>query len=154
MLVKIVITPKVQEIKNYFKNMTTEIITLFKLRKRQRLKKIFGNAQILIIIISKSVASCIVKSRFLYYSFCQLSLWGAKVEPLSKETSCAFIVNQLASTLLGTTSNLTNAVGGTITGTLGGLGLNVASDKKRSEERVYPAKSGGVSKNTGLLGLF
>lgn len=85
-----------------------------------------------------------------------MSLWGAEVEPSSKETSCAFIVNQLASTLLGTTSNLTNAVGGTLTDTLGGLGLNVASDKKRSDERVYPGKSNGASKpkNTGLLGLF
>lgn len=81
--------------------------------------------------------------------FCQLSLWGANVKPASKDTSCAFIVNQLASTLLQTTSNLTNAVGGTLGGALDGLGL---SDVERDSRKS--SYNGAKKKDGGLLGLF
>lgn len=82
------------------------------------------------------------------------------IKPSSKDVSCKFIVDQLASTLLGTTANLTNA----LTGTLGGLNLlggngNSASNKNNngllgilgSGNRKQNTRDGGGG--GGLLGL-
>lgn len=53
--------------------------------------------------------------------FCQLALWGAFVKPSSKSTSCKFILNQFASSLLTATGDLTSSIGSTLDNTLGGL---------------------------------
>lgn len=54
------------------------------------------------------------KFHLLLLRYCQLALWGALVKPSSKETSCKFIVNQLATSLLTTTGNLTSSIGNTL----------------------------------------
>lgn len=93
--------------------------------------------------------------------FCQLSLWGASIKPSSKSTSCKFILNQLASSLLTATGDLTSSIGNTLDNTLGGLslgknkggvlsnpliGTNKNSDQKNS---AHNNRGGG-----GLLGIF
>ena len=67
-----------------------------------------------------------------------MALWGALVKPSSKDTSCKFIVNQLASSLLGVTGNLTSSLGNTLGNTLGILNLG----GKKDSASVPPAKAG------------
>lgn len=43
--------------------------------------------------------------------YCQMALWGALVKPSSKDISCKFIANQLASSLLTATGELTSSLG-------------------------------------------
>lgn len=106
------------------------------------------------------------------YRFCQLTLWGAPVKPSSKDTSCAFILNQLTSALHDTTGKLTNKLDGTLTGTLGGLNLsgnktdknfkgngnllgNVASNLMQSpNKKTDPSKPNKGGGSGGLLGIF
>lgn len=89
------------------------------------------------------------------FRFCQLSLWGAKVKPSSKETSCKFILNDLTSALLGTTTNLTSSVGETLGGTLGGLGNVLGGGKDQKRRPSVGTPSGSPNKqSSGLLGLF
>lgn len=64
-----------------------------------------------------------------------MALWGALVKPSAKDTSCKFIVNQLASSLLTATGNLTSSLGNT----LGGI-LNLGG--KKNVAPVTPDKSG------------
>lgn len=89
--------------------------------------------------------------------FCQLSLWGASIKPSSKSTSCKFILNQLASSLLTATGELTSSIGNTLGGlslgkNKGGvlsnqlIGTNKNSDQKNS---AHNNRGGG-----GLLGIF
>lgn len=80
------------------------------------------------------------------FSFCQLSLWGANVQPASKETSCTFILDQLASTL---TNVLDKTLGGALGGILGGGGSNNKNSQTVRDKNNEKKKNSG-----GLLGLF
>lgn len=89
-----------------------------------------------------------------------MALWGALVKPSSKDTSCKFIENQLASTLLTATGNLTS----TLENTLGTIlqnplkkgvqpnqfqgGSNKQSDRKSS---ATSNKGHGGILGTGIL---
>lgn len=97
-----------------------------------------------------------------------MALWGAIVKPSSKDMSCKFIFNQLASSLLTATGNLTSSLGNTLGNTLGVLNLG----GKKNASGNTPAKSGVQSiqatnkqtdkksatsnnrENGGLLGIF
>lgn len=83
-----------------------------------------------------------------------MALWGALVKPSSKDTSCKFILNQLASNLLTATGNLTSSIGSTFGSNLnlpqnGGVqpnqiggSTNKLSDKKSSA--TSHKQSGGL----------
>lgn len=52
-----------------------------------------------------------------------MSLWGASLKPSSKETSCAFIIQSLTTSLLESTGNITNKLRGDLTGALDSLNV-------------------------------
>lgn len=72
------------------------------------------------------------------FRYCQMALWGALVKPSSKDTSCKHIFNQLASSLLTATGNLTTSVGNTLSNPLGILNLGA----KKNATSAVPSKSG------------
>lgn len=79
------------------------------------------------------------------------------VNPTLKETSCKFIVSQLASSLLTTTGNLTSSLGNTLGNTLGVLNLG----GKKNTPAAAPPKSGvqtshkqTAPNNRGILGIL
>lgn len=89
-----------------------------------------------------------------------MALWGALVKPSSKDTSCKFIVNQLASSLLTATGNLTSSLGTKLANVLNMpskdavpsnplSGLTTKQDGKRSS--VSPNKQHGGFLGAGLF---
>lgn len=88
--------------------------------------------------------------------FCQLALWGATVQPSSKQTSCK---NQLASTLLTTTGNLTASLGNTLSNILPGRGSGggIQSNQMGGTMSKQTDKSSAATANNkhgnGILGV-
>lgn len=134
--------------------------------KRLHLTKIFGmflDAPVIRIrkCFSHSIFLCAMDIFFFWkkkpYRFCQLALWGAAVKPSSKDTSCKFIGNQLASTLTG----LTSSIGSQLTGTLGKLKVGdpnaskgVPVDESIKAHKKPTDKQSASSKHGGVLGIF
>lgn len=96
-----------------------------------------------------------------------MALWGALVRPSSKDTNCKFIVNQLASTLLTATGNLTATLGNTLGNTLGVLNLGGKNTASAPSKGVQINQVGSSNKQTdrknaasnnrgggGLLGIL
>lgn len=86
-----------------------------------------------------------------------MALWGALVKPSSKEISCKFVVNQLASSLLTTTGNLTSAIGNILplAGNAGGDGglLNQIGIKKSKQTEQFSADAVDDEDDDGKLDI-
>lgn len=95
-----------------------------------------------------------------------MALWGAIVKPSSKDMSCKFIVNQLASSLLTATGDLTSSLGSTLGNTLGVLGgkknaagntpakngvQSIQATNKQTDKKSATSNNRG---NGGLLGIL
>lgn len=94
--------------------------------------------------------------------FCQMAIWGAIVKPSSKDMSCKFIFNQLASSLLTATGDLTSTLGSTLGNTLGVLGgkknaagnTPVKSGVQSIQSNKQTDKKSATSNNRGNGGLL
>lgn len=71
-----------------------------------------------------------------------MSLWGASLKPSSKDTSCAFIIQELASSLLGSTGNITSSLTGGLTGALNNF--NIFDNKNKTSKNGKQTDPGTV----------
>lgn len=99
--------------------------------------------------------------------YCQLALWGALVKPSSKDTTCQFIANQLATSLLTATGNLTSSLGNKLDnilplsshsgGSAGGGGIATQLNQIGITPKKQMHKSSSATANNqrgnGILGL-
>lgn len=87
-----------------------------------------------------------------------MALWGALVKPSSKDTSCKFIANQLASSLLTATGNLTSSISGAIGGLFNAPSKMGAPNNQiggsQMAKQADKTSSANIRKNeNGILGI-